>query len=55
LSQHLGSKVTHFRVNKMPITDYVLECNNFSLGMKIRKIKRAKDTKIGILDDHFLV
>ena len=32
LSQHLGSKVTHFRVNEMPITDYVLEYNNFSLG-----------------------
>jgi len=38
LSQHLGSKVTHFHVNEMPITDYVLEYNNFSLGMKIRKI-----------------
>jgi len=26
------SKVTHFRVNEMPITHYVLEYNNFSLG-----------------------
>jgi len=26
-----------------------------ALGMKIRKIWRAKDTKIGILDNHFLV
>jgi len=25
-------KVTHFRVNEMPITDYILEYNNFSLG-----------------------
>ena len=38
LSQHLGSKVTHVRVNDMPIMDYVLEYNNFSLGKKIRKI-----------------
>jgi len=27
-----SSKVTHFRVNEMPITDYVLEYNNVSLG-----------------------
>jgi len=32
LSQHLGSKVTQFRVNEMPIMDYVLEYNSFSLG-----------------------
>ena len=27
-----SSKVTHFPVNEMPITDYVLEYNNFSTG-----------------------
>jgi len=27
-----SSKVTHFHVNEMPITDYILEYNNFSLG-----------------------
>ena len=32
MSQHLGSKVTQFRVNEMPIMDYVLEYNSFSLG-----------------------
>jgi len=42
-------------VNEMPIMDYILEYNNFSFGTKIQKIYRAKDTKIGILDDHFLV
>jgi len=30
-SSYRSSKVTHFRVNEMPITDYVLEYNNFSL------------------------
>jgi len=39
----------------MPITDYVLEYNNFSLGDEDSENKQAKDTKIGILDDHFLV
>ena len=31
-SSSRSSKVTLFHVNKMPITDYVLEYNNFSLG-----------------------
>jgi len=31
-SSSRSSKVTHFRVNEMPITDHVLEYNNFSLG-----------------------
>ena len=31
-SSSRSSKVTHFRVNEMPIMDYVLEYNNFSLG-----------------------
>ena len=32
LQQFQVIQVTHFRVNEMPITDYVLEYNNFSLG-----------------------
>ena len=31
-SSSRSSKVTHFHVNEMPVTDYVLEYNNFSLG-----------------------
>ena len=32
LQHSRSSKVTHFRVNEMPIMDYVLKYDNFSLG-----------------------